>query len=224
MAKIDELYDFVDSLTFTNMYDKRDNPIRKERYLSYYGNCDADERIYVHIYDTHMFIEKQVILSRTQPITETVNRDTQEGEAVVQRFIKLLTYKYETDEIGKITRGSFSGYRGKPTTIQNPDGVYNLIGSRDFYLTEFKDFDRPDEYMFYNLYSLSTGETINIDIYSDHMDLAKYIKYNPKFDYRETVSCKETNGAKTIKKFMAALSKRQKHIVYGEYVQQEKTK
>ena len=92
MAQIEELYDFVDTLTFTNMYDKRDNPIRKERYLSYYGNCDADERIYVHIYDTHMFIEKQVILSRTQPITETVNRDTQEGEAVVQRFIKLLTY------------------------------------------------------------------------------------------------------------------------------------
>ena len=226
MAQIDELYDFIDSLTFGNMYDKRANADRNERYLSYWGNPEfpSDETIHVTIYDTHMLVEKQVALSKTPPVTEIVNRNTPEGEAIVQRFIAAMTKKCDktAKEYGHQCP---SELRPGITTITNFNDVYTLIKSKNFQLTEHKDPAHPDTYVFYDLYNFYTHETITIDIYKDRMELSKLTRDVPGYQYRETIQRKEQLGANLVNNFIKALSTRKGHIVYDGVIEQKgKTK
>lgn len=225
MAKIEELYDFIDSLTFGNMYDKRANADRNNRYLSYWGNPEfpSDETIHVTIYDTHMFIEKRVFL-RPQSITETVNRNTPEGEATVQRFITAMTKKCDktAKEYGHQCPGEL---RPGITIIKNFNDVYKLITSKDFQLTKHKDPAHPDEYVFYDLYNFYTHEKIIIDIYKDRMELSKLTLNVPEYQYRETIQRKEQLGANLVDNFIEALSRRRGRIVYDGVIEQKgKTK
>ena len=226
MAKIEELYDFIDSLTFGNMYDKRANADRHNRYLSYWGNPEfpSDETIHVTIYDTHMFVEKRVFLSPTKSITETVYRNTPEGENIVQRFITAMTKK--CDKTAKENGFQCPGeLRPGITTITNFNDVYTLIKSKIFQLIEHKDPAHPDEYVFYDLYNFYTHEKIIIDIYKDRMELSKLTRNVPGYQYRETIQRKEQLGANVVDNFIEALSRRRGRIVYdGVIEQQEKTK
>lgn len=225
MAKIEELYDFIDSLTFGNMYDKRANADRNNRYLSYWGNPEfpSDETIHVTIYDTHMLVEKQVFL-RPQSITETVYRNTPEGEDIVQRFITAMTKK--CDKTAKENGFQCPGeLRPGITSITNFNDVYTLIKSKNFQLTEHKDPAHPDEYVFYDLYNFYTHEKIIIDIYKDRMELSKLTRNVPGYQYRETIQRKEQLGANVVDNFIEALSRRRGRIVYdGVIEQKEKTK
>ena len=226
MTKIEELYDFIGSLTFGNMYDKRASADRNERYLSYWGNPEfpSDETIDVTIYDTHMLVEKRVALAKTPPVTEIVYRNTPEGEAIVQRFIAAMTKKCDktAKEYGHQRPGDL---RPGITSIKNFNEAYQLITSKDFHLTEHKDPEHPDTYMFYDLYNFYTHETVIIDIYDNRMELSKLTLNVPGYQYRETVQRKKQPGANVVDNFIEALSKRIKRVVYdGVIEQKEKTK